>query len=64
MLFCHFLFQPNAEEIKSLIGKQVERQAAVVVDGNEITVAAAIIDGTSYAPVRAVAEAVGKKVDW
>ncbi|MNR93452.1 hypothetical protein D3C72_245090 [compost metagenome] len=53
-----------AEEIQSLIGKQVEGQVAVVVDGVQINVPAAIIDGTSYAPVRAVAEAVGKEVDW
>lgn len=53
-----------AEEIQSLIGKQVEGQVAVVVDGVQINVPAAIIDGTSYAPVRAVGEAVGKEVDW
>jgi hypothetical protein len=53
-----------AEEIQSLIGKQVEGQVAVEVDGVQINVPAAIIDGTSYAPVRAVGEAVGKEVDW
>lgn len=53
-----------AEEIQSLIGKQVEGQVAVIVDGKEISVPAAIIDSVSYAPVRAVAEAVGKDVDW
>lgn len=53
-----------AEEIQSLIGKQVEGQVAVVVDGVQINVPAAIIDGTSYAPVRAVGEAIGHEVDW
>lgn len=57
-------FSAAAEEIQSLIGKQVEGQVAVVVDGVQISVPAAIIDGTSYAPVRAVGEAVDREVDW
>lgn len=57
-------FSAAAEEFQSLIGKQVEGQVAVIVDGKEISVPAAIIEGTSYAPVRAVAEAVGRNVDW
>lgn len=53
-----------AEDIKSLVGKQVDGQAAVVLDGEELSVQAVIIEGTSYAPIRAVGEAVGKEVDW
>lgn len=59
-----FTVSANAEEIKSLIGKQVEGQVAVIVDGQEISVPAAIIGGVSYAPVRAVGEAVGREVGW
>jgi hypothetical protein len=59
-----FTVSANAEEIKSLIGKQVDGETTVLLDGVELPVQAAIIEGTTYAPVRAIGEAVGKKVDW
>lgn len=57
-------FSVSAESIQSLIGKQVDGEATVVLDGVDLPVKAAIIEGTTYAPVRAVGEAVGKDVDW
>ena len=59
-----FTVSANAEEIKSLIGKQVDGETVVLLDGVELPVQAAIIQGTTYAPVRAIGEAVGKTVDW
>lgn len=53
-----------ADGIQSLVGKQVDGQAPVVLDGNELATQAIIIEGTSYAPVRAIGEAVGKEVGW
>lgn len=53
-----------AEGIQSLVGKQVDGQATVVLDGNELGTQAVIIEGTSYAPVRAIGEAVGREVGW
>lgn len=59
-----FSVSAYAEDIKSLIGKQVEGETPVVLSGKELPVKAVIIDGSSYAPVRAIGEAVGKVVDW
>lgn len=53
-----------AEEISSLIGKKVDGQTIVVVDGNELSVPVALIEGTSYAPIRAIGEAVGRNIEW
>lgn len=53
-----------AEEVFSLVGKKVDAQTVVVVDGKELSVPVALIEGTSYAPIRAIGEAVGRDVDW
>lgn len=53
-----------AEELSSLIGKKVDGQTVVVVDGNELSVPVALIEGTSYAPIRAIGEAVGRDIEW
>jgi hypothetical protein len=53
-----------ADDIKSLIGKQVEGEVPVIVDGKEIAKSAVIIDGSSYAPVRAIGEALGRNVGF
>lgn len=53
-----------AENLETLIGKKVDSQAEVLLDGVALTSHAIIIEGRSYAPVRAVGEAAGLNVDW
>lgn len=48
----------------SLVGKQVDMIAPVKLDGEYLSVDAIGIKGTTYAPVRAISEALGKDVDW
>lgn len=48
----------------SMVGKKVEVVVPVVIDGEELPVGAIAIEGTTYAPVRVLAEALGKDVDW
>lgn len=47
----------------SLIGKKIQSEAVVTLDGTEIDTAI-IVDGKSYAPIRSVAEATGLKVGY
>lgn len=51
-------------EVESMIGKQVQGQFPVKVEGKKLDVQAIVIDGTSYLPVRAIAEALGKEVKF
>lgn len=53
-----------AAEGFSLIGKKVDGQTVLIVDGKELSVPVALIEGTSYAPIRAIGEAVGRDVEW
>lgn len=53
-----------AEEIKGMVGKKVDDQTVVVLDGKELQVPVIIIEGSSYGPIRAIGEAVNRKVDW
>lgn len=52
-----------AADSLSLIGKKIQSEAAVTLDGKQIDTAI-IVDGKSYAPVRSVAEATGLKVGY
>jgi len=52
-----------ADEIQSLIGKKIEGQVPVYLDGEKLD-DAIIIENKSYAPVRKVAEAAGKEVTF
>jgi len=52
-----------ADGIESLIGKRVEGETVVTVDGASIG-SAIIVDGKSYAPVRSIAEASGLSVGY
>lgn len=52
-----------ADEISSLIGKEVDGTAEVSLNGETIG-SAVIIDGTSYAPVRVISEATGLDVAY
>jgi len=52
-----------AADTISLVGKKIQSEAIVTLDGEEIG-KAIITDGTSFAPLRIVAEAVGVGVEW
>jgi len=52
-----------AADTVSMIGKKIQSEAIVTLDGEEIGTAL-IVDGTSYPPLRTVAEAVGVGVGW
>lgn len=43
----------------SQIGKKIQTEYTVTVDGQQLTVPAIAVDGKSYAPVRAIGEAAG-----
>lgn len=53
-----------ADDIQSLIGREVQGEFKVTVQGKELEQKALVIDGTSYAPVRAIGEAVGNIVEF
>lgn len=46
----------------SQIGKKIQTELSVTVDGKKLTVPAIAVDGKSYAPVRAIGDAVGYNV--
>lgn len=48
----------------SLIGKQIQNIFSVVLDGKKLENGAIIIDGTSYLPVREIAEKLNLDVDF
>lgn len=48
-----------AEEIESYIGKVIEGQFLVIVDGQKVDKPGLVIEGTTYLPVRATAELFG-----
>jgi len=52
-----------AADTVSLVGKKIQSEAIVTLDGEEIG-KAIITDGTSFAPIRIVAEATGLKVGY
>ncbi|OMF48585.1 hypothetical protein [Paenibacillus peoriae] len=52
-----------ADEIQSLVGKKIQGETSVSVNGKSID-KAVVVDGKSYAPVRSVAEAAGMKVQF
>lgn len=48
----------------SKIGKRISAEFVVKLDGEALPVKAVAFDGTSYAPVRAIGEALGLDVDF
>lgn len=50
--------------VESIIGKQVQGEVAVKLNGAELSNKAAIVDGTSYLPVRSIGESLGLNVDF
>lgn len=57
-------FSAAAEEVQNLIGKTVESQVSVNIDGKDLDTSGIIVDGSSFAPVRAIGEAAGLNVDF
>lgn len=51
-------------EVESMIGKKVQGQFPVKVNGELLESQAIVIDGTSYLPVRAIGEALGKEIKF
>lgn len=52
-----------AADTVSMIGKKIQSEAVVTLDGEEIGTAL-IVNGTSYPPLRVIAESVGVGVGW
>ncbi|MDF2652496.1 MAG: hypothetical protein K0Q73_8301 [Paenibacillus sp.] len=52
------------EIVESIIGKTVQGQFPVKISGKQIEAQAAVVDGTSYLPVRAVGEALNMDVSF
>jgi hypothetical protein len=50
--------------VESIVGKQVQGSFPITVDGKKLDTVAAVIDGTSYLPVRAIGEALNKEVTF
>lgn len=48
----------------SMVGKRIETEVAIKLDGEYLPINAIGLEGRTYAPVRAFAEALGKEVDW
>ncbi|MDK8182125.1 hypothetical protein [Paenibacillus sp. UMB4589-SE434] len=49
---------------ESLVGKKVTRTVEVIVNGQKTNAEAVVIDGVTYAPVRAVGEITGSTVKY
>jgi len=52
-----------ADEVSN-VGKRIAAEFPVVLNGQELPVKAVAFEGTSYVPVRALAEALGLEVDF
>lgn len=48
----------------SIVGKKVDKAVTLTVDGKELKTDAIIIDGVTYAPIRAVSDAYNSKVAY
>lgn len=57
-------FSAHADEVISLIGKQVQGTFPVKVFNKMLSDQAIVIDGTSYLPVRAIGEALNMQVSF
>lgn len=53
-----------ADDIESILGKSVDGEFPVKIDGVTLSQKAAVIEGTSYLPVRAVGNAIGRDVTF
>jgi hypothetical protein len=50
--------------VESIVGKKIEGQFPVKISGKQLDVQAAVVDGTSYLPVRAIGEALNMDVSF
>lgn len=55
---------PISAMADNMIGKRIETEVAIKLDGEYLPINAIGLEGRTYAPVRAFAEALGKEVDW
>lgn len=53
-----------ADDIKSIVGMQIQGEFPVKVSGKQLDTKAAVLDGTSYLPVRAIGEALNMEVSF
>jgi hypothetical protein len=53
-----------ADEISNVIGKTIQGQYPVKIEGKQLSTQAVVVDGTSYLPVRAVGEALDMDVKF
>lgn len=53
-----------ADEVVSFIGKKVDGEFPVILNGVSLTNKVPVIEGTSYAPVREISEALGLEVKF
>jgi len=62
--FLSFSFTVYGEEIASLVGREIQGEFPVRVDGELLKNKAIVVDGTSYLPVREFGEKLGYEVDF
>lgn len=55
---------PASVVADNMVGKKIEVEAPVILDGEYLPVSAIGLEGTTYGPIRFLAEAFGKDVDW
>lgn len=53
-----------ADEIESVIGKAIQGQFPVKIEGKKLNTQAVVVEGTSYLPVRAIGEALNMDVKF
>lgn len=53
-----------ADDIASLVGKEIQGEFPVKVNGEKLANNAAVVDGTSYLPVRAIGDALNMEVSF
>ncbi|MEF3312321.1 hypothetical protein PV433_25890 [Paenibacillus sp. GYB004] len=59
-----FTSSTYADDIAKLVGKQIDNEYAVTLNGKALGNKAPSIEGTAYLPVREVSEKLGLKVDF
>lgn len=52
-----------AAQVKSLVGQKVTGEYTVIINGKELSDKGSVIDGKTNAPVRAISDAIGGKLD-
>lgn len=55
---------PAYGAVSSLVGKKIANEYEVFVDGKKLDKKALAVDGTSYAPLRVIADAIGYDIEF